>query len=69
MSHNCHSTIIRYASVSAGPSPMIKAIGVQPDAVSLSALREHAGQVVLPHCLQRLAGFVESFAVAVIFRF
>ena len=53
-----------FRSVSVNPSLMEEAIDVHPDALSLDALRERAWQVVLPHYLQRLAGFVESFGTA-----
>lgn len=43
---------------------MDEAIDVHPDALSLDVLRERAWQVVLPHDLQRLAGFVEAFGAA-----
>lgn len=54
-----------FRAVTANPSLMDEAIDVHPDALSLDALRERAWQVVLPHYLQRLAGFVESFGAAV----
>lgn len=53
-----------FRTVSANPSLMDEAIDVHPDAMSLDALREAAWEVVLPHYLQRLAGFVESFGAA-----
>ena len=53
-----------FRTVSANPSLMDEAIDVDPDALSLDALRERAWRVVLPHYLQRLAGFVESFGNA-----
>ncbi|EAR22097.1 baeRF3 domain-containing protein [Nitrococcus mobilis] len=53
-----------FRTVSNNPSLMDEAIDVHPDDLSLDALRERAWQVVLPHYLQRLAGFVESFGAA-----
>lgn len=53
-----------FRAVSANRSLMDQAIDVHPDALSLDALRERAWQVVLPHYLERLAGFVESFGAA-----
>lgn len=53
-----------FRAVSANPALMDEAIDVDPDALSLDALRERAWQVVQPHYLQRLAGLVESFGAA-----
>ena len=40
---------------------MEEAIDTHPDALSIDALRERAWQLVLPHYLKRLEGFVEAF--------
>ncbi len=53
-----------FRAVSTNPSLMDEAIDVHPDALSSDALRERAWQVVLPHYLKRLAGFVEAFGAA-----
>lgn len=53
-----------FRAVSTNPSLMEEGINVHPDALSLDALRERAWQVVQPHYLERLAGFVESFGAA-----
>lgn len=53
-----------FRSVSANPSLMKSAIDVHPDTLSLDALRKAAWELVLPHYLQRLAGFVEAFGAA-----
>ncbi|MBE7445350.1 MAG: hypothetical protein HS132_08935 [Planctomycetia bacterium] len=54
-----------FRSVSRNPFLMKEAIGVQPDALPLAALRERAWQLVLPYYLERLAGLVEAFGAAV----
>ncbi len=53
-----------FRAVSANPSLMDETIDVHPDALSRDALLERAWQAVLPHYLQRLAGFVESYGAA-----
>ena len=53
-----------FRSVSANASLMEQAIDVYPDALSLDALRERAWQVVQPHYLKRLAGFIDAFGSA-----
>lgn len=53
-----------FRSVSANPSLMDEAIDVHPDVLSLDDLRKAAWQVVLPHYVERLAGFVEAFGAA-----
>lgn len=53
-----------FREVSRNPALMQHAIDVNPDAISLQALRDRAWQVVLPNYLDRLAGLVEKFGVA-----
>lgn len=53
-----------FRAVSTNRSLIAEAIDVDPDALSLDALRERAWQVMQPHYLQRLAGLVESFGTA-----
>ncbi len=53
-----------FRAVSTNPSLMVEGIDVHPDALSLDTLRERAWQVVQPHYLERLAGFIESFGAA-----
>lgn len=53
-----------FRAVSTNRSLIAEAIDVDPDALSLDALRERAWQVMQPHYLRRLAGLVESFGAA-----
>lgn len=53
-----------FRAVSRNPALMEEAIDTHPDALSLDALRERAWQLVQPHYLKRLAGFVEAFGAA-----
>lgn len=53
-----------FRAVSTNRSLIVEAIDIDPDALSLDALRERAWQVMQPHYLQRLAGLVESFGAA-----
>ncbi len=53
-----------FREVSRNPALMQHAIDVNPDAISIEALRERAWQVVQPNYLERLAGLVEKFGVA-----
>lgn len=51
----------RFRAVSRNSHLMEEAIDTHPDALSIDALRERAWQLVLPHYLKRLEGFVEAF--------
>lgn len=53
-----------FRAVSGNPYLMGEAIDAHPDALSIDALRERAWQLVQPHYLKRLAGFVEAFGAA-----
>ncbi len=53
-----------FREVSHNPALTQHAIDVNPDAISLAALRDRAWQVMLPNYLERLAGLVEKFGVA-----
>lgn len=53
-----------FRSVSRNPNLMEEAIDTHPDALSIDALRDSAWRLVLPHYLNRLAGFVEAFGAA-----
>jgi hypothetical protein len=53
-----------FRTVSRNPSLMEEAIDTHPDALSIDSLRERAWQLVQPHYLKRLAGFVEEFGAA-----
>ena len=53
-----------FRSVSTNPQLMREAIDTYPDALSIDALRERAWQLLQPHYLERLAGFVEAFGAA-----
>lgn len=54
----------QFRAVSRNPHLMEEAIDTHPDALSIDALRERAWQLVLPHYLKRLEGFVEAFGAA-----
>lgn len=53
-----------FRTVSRNPLLMEEALDVDPDALSLDALRERVWQLVQPHYLERLAGFVDAFNAA-----
>ncbi len=53
-----------FREVSHNPALMKHAIDVNPDSISLEALRDRAWQVVLPDYLERLAGLVDKFGTA-----
>jgi len=53
-----------FRTISRNPFLMEEAIDIHPDALQLDALRERAWQLVQPHYLKRLAGFVEAFGAA-----
>jgi hypothetical protein len=54
-----------FRSVSRNIFLMEQGIDINPDVVSLDALRERAWQIVLPAYLERLGGLVEAFGQAV----
>ncbi len=53
-----------FRSVSTNPALMAEAIDTHPDDLSTDALRERAWQLVQPHYLKRLDGFVDAFGAA-----
>ncbi|MGE0258809.1 MAG: hypothetical protein AB7T18_08645 [Alphaproteobacteria bacterium] len=53
-----------FRSVSRNPFLLAEAIDVYPDNLSIDALRERAWQLMLPHYLKRLGGFIERFGAA-----
>lgn len=53
-----------FRAISRNPHLMDEAIESHPDALSIDALRKRAWQLVQPHYLERLAGFVEAFGAA-----
>ena len=53
-----------FRAVSDNPYLMAEAIDAYPDAHAIDALRERAWQLVQPHYLERLAGFVDAFGAA-----
>ncbi len=50
-----------FRSISRNPLLIDSGIETNPDALSLDELRERAWELLLPHYLERLAGFVEAF--------
>lgn len=54
----------QFRTISRNPLLMKEAIDAHPDALSLDKLREQAWELILPHYLKRLAGFVEAFGAA-----
>ncbi len=53
-----------FRSVSKNPMLLTEALDVNPDAMSLDALRERAWQVVQPYYLARLAGLLDAYGAA-----
>lgn len=53
-----------FRAVSKNPFLISEAINVHPDAVPLDSLRERAWELMQPHYLERLAGFVDAFGAA-----
>jgi hypothetical protein len=53
-----------FRRVSRNPQLIPEGIDIHPDALSGDGLRERAWQVVAPHYLERLQGFIEQFAAA-----
>ena len=53
-----------FRSVSKNPMLLKEALDVNPDAMSLDALRERAWQLIQPYYLDRLAGLVDAYGVA-----
>lgn len=53
-----------FRSRSRNPQLMAESLDFDPDSVPLDVLRERAWQLVLPHYLKRLGGFVDTFAAA-----
>ncbi len=53
-----------FRTVSRNPFLIEEALDVDPDALSLDELRERTWQLVQPHYLERLAGFVDAFNAA-----
>ncbi|MBP6813548.1 MAG: hypothetical protein KA169_01580 [Burkholderiaceae bacterium] len=54
----------QFRAVSTNPNLIAEAIDVHPDALSATALRDRAWQLMQPHYLARLAGFVDAFGAA-----
>ena len=57
-----HHSLFR--SVSKNPMLLNEALDVNPDAMSLDALRERAWQLIQPYYLARLAGLVDAYGAA-----
>ncbi len=53
-----------FRSVSKNPLLIKDAIDVNPDAMSVDALRERAWELVQPHYLERLSGLLDSYGAA-----
>ncbi|MCB1623956.1 MAG: hypothetical protein KDI32_05175, partial [Pseudomonadales bacterium] len=53
-----------FRTVSDNPHLMSDTIDVHPDSLTIDELRERAWQLVQPHYLNRLAGFVDAFGAA-----
>jgi hypothetical protein len=53
-----------FRTISRNPYLAAEAMDVNPDALSLDALRERAWQLLLPHYLERLSGLIDAFGAA-----
>lgn len=53
-----------FRKVSRNPHLAVEAIDVNPEALSIDALRQRAWQLVQPHYLERLAGLIDAFGAA-----
>lgn len=53
-----------FRKVSRNPHLAAEAIDVNPEALSIDALRQRAWQLVQPHYLERLAGLIDAFGAA-----